>query len=209
MGITGRCTEMTEDLDKVAKAFRQGLDQEARLRSDDTLKMQTATTRVQDLLEAEVGDRQQACADLMERIRVFSDNLNQEAKERALGDDESARLVITVRQSLEKEVKERKMGESEADQRMHDLGAVIDHEKIDREREATVLRTQLISLRQELDGEKDERIADTATSKRQLSSLDGQLMQQIRDLRHNLDAEQSDRFAMCERIEQSCSDIRI
>jgi len=207
--MAGRCTEITEDLDKVTKALRHGLDQEARLRSDDTMKMQTAMTRVQDLLEAEVGDRQQACADLMERIRVFSDNLNQEAKERALGDDESARLVITVRQSLEKEVKERKMGESEADQRMHDLGAVIDHEKIDREREDTALRTQFAGLRQEIVGEKDERIAEMAASKRQLSSLEGQLTQQMRDLRHHLDTEQSDRFAMCERIEQSCSDIRI
>jgi len=125
------------------------------------------------------------------------------------GDDESARLVITVRQSLEKEVKERKMGESEADQRMHDLGAVIDHEKIDREREDTALRTQFAGLRQEIVGEKDERIAEMAASKRQLSSLEGQLTQQMRDLRHHLDTEQSDRFAMCERIEKSCSDIRI
>merc|ERR1712137_846911 len=164
--VAGRCTEITEDVEKVTKMLRQGLDQEARLRSDHSMKMQTAMNRAQDLLEAEVGDRQHACADLMERIRVLSDNLNQEAKERASGDDESARLVIAARQSLEKEVKERKMGESEADQRMHDLGATIDHEKTDREREDTALRTQLISLRQELDGEKDERIADTATSKR-------------------------------------------
>merc|ERR1712007_379594 len=114
MGIAGRCTGMTEDLDKLPRALRQGLDQEARLRSDDVKKMQTAMNRVQDLLEAEVGDRQQACADVMERIRILSDNLNQEVSERASGDDESARLVITVRQSLEREVKERKVGESEA-----------------------------------------------------------------------------------------------
>merc|ERR1712063_245261 len=63
--------------------------------------------------------------------------------------------------------------------------------------------------RQEIVGEKDERVADMAANKRQLSSLEGQLTQQMRDLRHNLDAEQSDRFAMCERIEKSCSDIRI
>jgi len=56
---------------------------------------------------------------------------------------------------------------------------------------------------------KTERIADSTASKRQLSSLDGQLTQQIRDLRHNLDTEQSDRFAMCERMERSCSDLRI
>merc|ERR1712063_74658 len=63
--------------------------------------------------------------------------------------------------------------------------------------------------RQEIVGEKDERVADMAANKRQLSSLEGQLTQQMRDLRHNLDTEQSDRFAMCERIEKSCSDIRI
>merc|ERR1712063_66640 len=63
--------------------------------------------------------------------------------------------------------------------------------------------------RQEIVGEKDERVADMAANKRQLSSLEGQLTQQMRDLRHNLDTEQSDRFAMCERIEKSCSDIRM
>jgi len=93
---------------------------------------------------------------------------------------------------LEREVKERKVGESEADQKAHDLGAAIDHEKVDREREDTALRTQIAGLRQEVNGEKDERIADTAASKRQLSSLDGQLTQQIRDLRHSLETEQSD-----------------
>merc|ERR1712137_208810 len=184
--LTGRCAELTEDLDKNTKALRQGLDQEARLRSDDTVKMQTAMNRSQELLEAEVGDRQQACADLTERIRVVSDNLNQEAKDRATGDDEAARLVIAVRQSLEKEVKERKVGESEADQRMHDLGATMEHEKIDREREDAALRTQVVGLRQEINGERDERVADTAASKRQPSSLDGQLTQQMRDLRHSI-----------------------
>jgi len=89
------------------------------------------------------------------------------------------------------------------------LNATSDRDKIDREHEVTVLRTQVSGLRQEIDSEKAERPADMMANKLQLPPLDGQLTQQIRELRHNLDEKQSDRVAMCEHMERSCSNLRI
>merc|ERR1712137_894643 len=106
---------MTDDIDKKnTRVLRQGLDEDARLRFVDTKRIHTTMNRAQDLLEAEAGDRQQSCADLMEHIEAIPENADGEPKERSIGDVKPSQLAIMARQSLEREVKGRKMGESEA-----------------------------------------------------------------------------------------------
>merc|ERR1712063_216571 len=119
-------------------------------------------------------------SDCIDRIRIVSENLNAEAKERAAGDDESAKLVIAARQALEKEVRERKTSELDMEQKILENAAHGEHERGERERESAAVRGQIAGLRQDLGGEKDERAADIAACKRNLSSLEGHITQQRR-----------------------------
>merc|ERR1712137_1249642 len=143
-----------------------------------------------------------------ERIRIVSENLGAEAKERAAGDDESARLIIALRQALEKEVKERKACEADLEQKIQEAAASNEHDRGDRERENAALRAQIAVLRQDLGNEKDERAADMAVCKRTVSALEGHFAQQIKDLRQILESEASERITANERTDTVCNDIR-
>merc|ERR1712137_1528273 len=57
-------------------------------------------------------------------------------------------------------------------------------------------------------GEKDERAADIAACKRNLSSLEGHITQQMKDVRQSLESEMSERIMANERTETVCNDIR-
>merc|ERR1712007_397374 len=145
---------------------------------------------------------------ILERIRIVSENLGAEAKERAAGDDESARLIIALRQGLEKEVKERKASEADLEQKIQESAAANEQDRGDRERENAALRAQIAGLRQDLGNEKDERAADLAVCKRTVSALEGHFAQQLKDLRQILESETSERIAASERTDIVCNDIR-
>merc|ERR1712063_158012 len=147
-------------------------------------------------------------SDCIDRIRIVSENLNAESKERAAGDDESAKLVIAVRQALEKEVRERKASELDMEQKIQEYAASGEHEKGDRERENAAMRAQIASLRQDQASERDERAADIAACKRNVSALEGHTTQQLKDVRQSLDSETSERIMANERAETVCNDIR-
>merc|ERR1712063_32528 len=121
---------------------------------------------------------------------------------------ESMKLVFAVRQAIEKEVKERKDFESDIEQKMQENAASSENEKGDREHENAVLRTQVAGLRQDLENEKEERAADIAAGKRSTSVLEGEMVQQIKDIRQICELETSERITGNERTESVCNDIR-
>merc|ERR1712007_166622 len=178
-------------------------DQEVRLRTDENMKVVTVVNRLQGALDAEVVERHQSHSDCIDRIRIVSENLNLEAKERAAGDDESAKLVIAVRQALEKEVRERKTSELDIEQKIQEISAHGEHERGDRERESAAVRAQIAGLRQDLGAEKDERAADIAACKRNLSSLEGHVTQQMKDVRQSLESEMSEGIMEADRATQN------
>jgi len=170
-------------------------------------KAGSAINRLQDVLDGEILERQQSHSDCVDRIKLMSENMNGEARERAAGDDESAKL-IAVKQAIEKEVKDRKASELEIELKIQENAASGENERGDRERENAVLRAQIAGLTQDLGIEKDGRAADIAAGKRSASALEGLLAQQMKDVRQILESEMSERIMGNERTETMCNDIR-
>merc|ERR1712064_191741 len=105
-------------------------------------------------------------------------------------------------------VRERKACELDMEQKIQENAASSEHERGDRERESAAVRAQIAGLRQDLGSEKDERAADIAACKRNLSSLEGHVTQQMKDVRQSLESEMSERIMANERTEAVCNDVR-
>jgi len=206
-GIKNRA-HMSEEFDRANKLLRQALDEEVHFRSEENAKTGSAINRLQDILDGERIERQQSHSDCIDRINVVSQTLSEEAKEREAGDDESAKLILALRQVIDREVKERKASELDIEQKIQENAAAGENEKGDREHENAVLRAQIAGLRQDLASEKDERAADFAAGKRATSALEGQVLQQMKDIRQILESEIAERLMGNERTETVCNDIR-
>merc|ERR1712137_97990 len=124
-------------------------------------------------------------------------------------DDESARLLIAVRQALEKEIKDREGAELEMEHLTHGWVAIFDQEKKDREHDDADLNNQIATLRHELGNEKEEHASDLALCKRGLGALQAQLTQHFKDLRHAIELEASERITANEQVDVAYTDLRV
>merc|ERR1712137_420379 len=199
-----RC-KMAEELEKV----RKGLDHEARSRQDENAKMGGALTHLQEVLDKEVSGCRQVLADSVDRVKMVSENLTRESNERAAGDEELSKLLISVRQAIEKEIKERKGADAETEHLTLELVASTEQERKNRERDDAAVKNQISALRHELTSDKEEHASSVAFCKRGLGMLEGQQTQQFKDLRHAIESETSERIAADKQVDTACTDLRV
>jgi len=163
---------------------------------------------MQGTLDGEIADRSRKIADVTESMKTITSNLQTEARERAAGDDQCAKLVINAREQIEAETKERKRVDAELEANTEELRSNVDQEASERERQDMALKVQVTKANQDLVAERDERVAGEIASKRALQTLDTAMNQQFKDIRHTVEAEVEEREGGGDRMMKLCVENR-
>lgn len=192
------------------KELWAGLEKESRVRAEEISKVSSALSRDlgslgDELRRNEAQFRTELEAEMRARL---ADKESLERRLAALAGEELLARLGALSGALDQEVRDRQLGQTEGMDRWQDLTKALEQERADRERGASTLRGQLGDFRQELRTERSERIAETAEVGRGLQSLESSTVPVLKELRAAIEAEASERKEFDSWLDKSGKEVR-
>merc|ERR1712137_103345 len=195
-------------VEKHLKDLGQAIEQEGRVRQDETHQLKSDTDRIQSSLEAESHQLQKLISDVGDRAKALAEALAVETKERAGGDNECMKLVLHTKDHIEREITDRKLRDDEVGRQMSGLILEVERERTERDREDTLLKGFINGVKQEASVEREERVSEAAATKRVVHGLETRVTEEIRDLKQALESEMMERASADARAERQHSDLK-